>query len=131
VNTVNDRSLALALGATQSEAITVAGQRDVYHFTLDDAKRVYFDFLAANTNYDHYYLRWTLSGPQGAVASNRPFRASDSSDGTSIFDLGPGEYTLTVQAPVDTTYAADITGSYSFRLLDLASAGRADAGYHV
>ncbi|MCB1631072.1 MAG: LEPR-XLL domain-containing protein, partial [Pseudomonadales bacterium] len=123
VNTVNDRSLALALGATQSEAITVAGQRDVYHFTLDDAKRVYFDFLAANTNYDNYYLRWTLSGPQGAVASNRPFRASDSSDGTSIFDLGPGEYTLTVQAPVDTTYAADITGSYSFRLLDLASAG--------
>jgi hypothetical protein len=100
----------------------VPGQHDVYRFTLDEAKRMYFDFLSATTSYDNYYLRWTLSGPLGEVVSNRPFRASDSSDGTSILDLGPGEYTLTVHAPTDTSYAADITGSYGFRLLDLAAA---------
>ncbi len=108
----------IRFGETVSTTLGSASERDRYTFTLTEAKRVYFDSLTVNVaGADSFNLRWYLTGTDGtSYAADRPFRQSDSADGTSIFDLAAGTYTLTVQG------VNSISGPYSFRLLDLGAA---------
>ncbi len=107
----------LALGTTTTAAISVAGEQDRYSFTLGADTRVCFDSLTNNNN-----LVWTLTGPQGVIVLSRGFASSDSSAVASILDLGAGDYALTVSGIGSTT------GSYSFRVLDLAQASALSFG---
>src|SRR5262249_246876 len=100
--------------STVAGRIDHPGQRDIYTFTLADAKQLYFDSLTNNSA-----LTWSLAGPRGTVISNRAFTSSDSFDvglGAPILDLVAGSYTLTIDLPADSTLP------YAFRLLDLAQA---------
>ena len=94
-------------------AIDVPGQVERYSFTLAQEKQILFD---SETNSSS--LHWSLTGPQGDVVTNRAFNSSDPVDNSSTapLDLVSGTYTLSVQG------VADATGTYQFRLLDLANA---------
>ena len=92
--------------------IAVPGQRDVYSFDLASPSRFYFDSLTNIPN-----LQWSLSGPQGAVITDRSFAGSDAqsvSDPTVL--LPAGDYTITVQDP------GAATNGYAFRWVNLADA---------
>jgi hypothetical protein len=106
---------ALALGALTSGSISTAGQQNSYVFTISNPINLYFDSLTSNSS-----LLWSLVGPDATVVSNRSFTSSDSANigSTSpILNLvAPGTYQLVVQG------SGSATGSYSFRLSDLASA---------
>src|SRR5262249_2343278 len=68
-------------------------------------------------------LAWTLVGPRGTEVSQRGFANSDSGNIGSpnpVLNLLAGNYTLMVGPSQQGS--ADHTGSYSFRLSDLASA---------
>ena len=117
VQPVQNETLALNLNEVQNQSIAHKGQVDTFTFSLSEAKRLYFDSLTADVSgADSWYLRWSLEGPAGVLASDQPFRGSDSYEGLSVFDLGPGDYRLTVRG------TNDIAGNYAFRLLDLSSA---------
>jgi large repetitive protein len=122
ISSVADEALDLELDTVQNQSLAHAGQRDVYSFTLTESKLVYFDALPTATSTDNFYLRWSLSGPRGVEVNDQPWRTSDSLDGSSILQLLPGTYTLTVRNPQNTTTGSDITGDYGFRLLDLGNA---------
>src|SRR6266568_446282 len=92
---------------TITGSIDVPGETDQYRFTLPQNARIVFDSVTNNPN-----LNWSLSGPTGALVDSRPFSASDGTAANSVLDLTAGDYTLTVDAP------ADITGAYTFRLID-------------
>jgi hypothetical protein len=99
---------------TVAGRIDVSGQRDLYTFTLDAGRQLYFDSLTNNAS-----LSWSLRGPRGTVVSNKAFSATDSFEfglGNPVLDLVAGDYTLTIDA------AGDATIGYAFRLLDLAQA---------
>jgi RHS repeat-associated protein len=96
----------LVLGQTTAGEITVAGEQDLYTFSLTHRTRVYFDSLV-NTG----STNWSLSGPAGMKINARNFNSSDSSP---PIDLVAGNYTLTVDA------SAANTGQYRFRLWDLS-----------
>src|SRR5256886_466201 len=110
VQPVTDDTVPLTLGARVDGAIGHAGQADRYTFTLTDSRQLYFDSLSESN------LVWSLSGPRGTVVSGRDFRGSDSRDfgGNPVLDLVAGDYTLTIDA------AGETTGSYAFRVFDLA-----------
>ncbi|HEU6455156.1 MAG TPA: hypothetical protein VN201_06795, partial [Roseateles sp.] len=112
VQPVSDIAGSLTLGATVSDTLTQAGQQAHYQFTLDQRTRLLFDTL---NNAD---FSWTLTGPQGVVVNARGMRASDATDfyGNPLLDLPAGTYTLTIDAE------GAATGTFAFRLLDLASA---------
>ena len=112
---VDADAATLAIGAIVDATIAQKGETDRYTFTLAETTRVYFDSLTTNAAWDSWYLRWALTGPDGAIVSDRPFRQSDSYEGLSLMTLGPGEYTLTVNT------VAEITGAYRFRLLDVGA----------
>jgi hypothetical protein len=101
----------LSLNTTLTEAIDEAGEVDRYTFTLGGSTRIYFDSLTNNSA-----MLWNLAGPSGALVTSRSFNSSDAIDGFSTMTLMAGDYTLTIDGN------GDATGSYSFRLLDLASA---------
>ena len=107
---VVDDVRALSFDTKFDGDILRAGQRDIYTFSLAQAKQVYFDSLTNNSN-----LTWTLTGPRGAVVSGRRFDQSDSGDALSLLDLAAGDYQLVVDLPGDATLS-----TYSFRLLDLS-----------
>jgi hypothetical protein len=93
-------------------SIDTSGQRDTYTFNLPIDSRLYFDSLTNNGN-----LAWSLSGRGGTVVNGRSFNDSDAVDiSNPTLNLIAGDYTLTVDA------SAEATGTYSFRLPDLASA---------
>ena len=94
-------------------AISVPGQVERYVFSLAQEKQILFDSQTNSSS-----LNWSLTGPHGAIVSNLRLSASDPVDNSSAapFDLVAGSYTLSVQG------AADATGTYQFRLLDLANA---------
>ena len=108
---VSDDTATLALDALINGSIAHVGQRDFYTFTLNETKRVVVD---GQTNSGSF--RWALSGPRGTVTSDRNFQSTDSVDGTSIYELVAGTYTMVIDGLSDTT------GSYAFRVLDLANA---------
>ncbi|HEV3341679.1 MAG TPA: putative Ig domain-containing protein, partial [Pirellulales bacterium] len=99
---------SLTLGSTVSGNLTTAGQQDRYIFTLAANAQLYFDSLTNNVN-----IVWSLSGPAGAVVTNR---FNSDGPGTPLLSLPAGNYILTVSG-----FAAS-TGAYSFRLDNLASA---------
>ncbi|MBN8490904.1 MAG: LEPR-XLL domain-containing protein, partial [Burkholderiales bacterium] len=109
---------AITLGEVLQTTLGSSSERDLFTLTLDQAKRLYFDTLTVNVNGgDSFWLRWSLYGPDGRpVVLDKPFRESDSSDGTSILDLAAGTYTFEVRA------ANNIAGAYRFRWLDLGAA---------
>ena len=97
------------------------GQRVFYNFELSEPNtRLYFDSLLNSAN-----VLWSLSGPRGLVVADRRFDQSDSQNGTSIFELPPGSYTLTVDGQ------RDFTGDFAFRLLDLSQASPLTPGTPV
>ncbi|MDW8444847.1 MAG: LamG domain-containing protein [Acetobacteraceae bacterium] len=94
-----------------SGTLEAPGETDRFTLTLTERRTLYFDSLTNRSD-----IRWSLAGPTGAVVSDRQF---DQSDGVTLFGspvllLEPGDYLLSV----DGDGAA--TGSYAFRLLDLA-----------
>src|SRR5262249_35060533 len=93
--------------------IAVAGEQDVYTFTLAAPSQLLFDSLTNNGS-----LTWTLTGPAGAAVTNRPFNASDTFNNSTnpVLSLPAGNYVLRVQG------SGGATGAYSFRLWDLAQA---------
>src|SRR5262249_35114439 len=113
VRPVADTTTTLALGTEVSDAINSPGQTRHYTFTLPAAARLYFDALAGAST-----MSWTLSGPAGVAVSARSFNTPDTTaySGRPALDLVAGAYTLTVDA------AGDATGTYRFRLSDLAAA---------
>ncbi len=122
VQKVTDELSALQLGVVAAGAIDHAGQRDVYEFSLAEAKWVWFDSLT-----DDYNLSWDLVGPRGEMVTDRSFSYSDSANlgGNLLLQLVAGQYELTVDGN------ADATGSYGFRLLDLGQATLIEAGVEV
>ncbi len=93
-------------------SIAVPGETDRYTFTLSQETQILFDSETPNSS-----LNWSLAGPQGNVVSDRSFAAPDQVDASNIapLDLVSGNYTLSIQG------VANATGTYQFRLLDLAS----------
>ena len=112
VQKVTDEQFPLTVGDTVNGSIAHAGQRDFYNFSLSEAKRLYVDALS-NSN-----ANWSLFGPRGTVVSGRNFTSTDSGSlgGSAIYGLVAGDYTLMVDGN------ADMVGSYSFRVLDIAQA---------
>lgn len=102
-------TLALTLGDTISESISVAGERDAYTFTLASDSYLAFDALT-NTR-----LLWNLFGPRGDEVLNQRFDLSDSRNANNVLSLVAGDYLLTVDG------SGDASGDYAFRLLDLAT----------
>src|SRR5205085_8240892 len=89
----------LSLGSTVTGNFGTPGQQDVYTFHLAANALLYFDAITNNSN-----LQWSLSGPPGAVVSNRPFTTSDGNNITNpVLALPAGAYTLTVAATDATT----------------------------
>jgi hypothetical protein len=115
VNIAPPTGTTLALGALTSGSISTAGQQNSYVFTISNPINLYFDSLSNNGS-----LLWSLIAPDATIVSNRAFTFSDSGNiGSSspILNLvAPGTYQLVVQG------SGSATGSYSFRLSDLASA---------
>lgn len=98
----------LAPGATVSSNLPSASATNSYTFSLAARARLFFDVLV---NAD---FRWSLTGPEGEVVSNRSFQQSDGPDlQDASLDLPAGSYRLNVFG---------LAGAYSFRLLDAASA---------
>jgi hypothetical protein len=98
----------LAFGTTISSNLPNATTTNGYIFSLATRSRLFFDVLV---NAD---FRWTLTGPEGDVVSNRSFQNSDGSDlQDSSLNLPAGNYRLAIHG---------LAGAYSFRLLDAASA---------
>ena len=117
---VQDDSAALVFGTTVTGNIEHAGQRDVYSFSLAQAKQLAFDSFTNNPN-----VVWSLIGPRGPLVLPRGFNTSDANSGNAILDLPAGDYVLTV---------AGVTGqtpAYSFRVLDLSQATVIDNGVEV
>lgn len=107
-----------AAGEPIQGAISVAGERDVYSFTLETDERVYFDALSNVSR-----LNWSLAGPTGTIIANRSFASSDAqSIGDASILLPAGSYTITVQ---DSDGATD---AYSFRVLKFSSAALISPG---
>jgi hypothetical protein len=92
--------------------ISIPGESDSYTFTLDAETRLHFDSRTESGS-----IFWNLVGPAGTHVSNRAFNNSDSFDiSNPVMTLPAGTYTVTVDA------SGDVTGTYAFRLIDVASA---------
>src|SRR5262249_41405402 len=95
-NVPADETAPLVVGARTDGTLGLAGQRDLYTFTLAADTKVVFDALTNNSAFN-----WSLIGPRGTLVSARNFTGSDSSAGDSVLDLAAGTYTLTVGASSD------------------------------
>ncbi len=109
----------ITLGDVVSGDISTPGQEDQYTFTLAADTRIEFDNLITDDN-----LQWSLVGPSGQVVTDQSFLNSDAYYGDPI-PVVAGDYQLTVSA------YGGATGSYSFRLLDLAAATPITPGVQV
>lgn len=98
--------------------IAVPGQRDNYAFSIGAGSRFYFDSLTNSGT-----LLWSLTGPEGAVITDRTFSGSDAqSVNDPTVSLPAGSYTLTVRSPGGTT------GGYGFRFINVADATLLSSG---
>ena len=110
---ISDETAALTPGTIYTNAIDHAGQKDRYTFTLAADTNMVMDVLSNSAG-----VQWSLTGPHGVVVTDRALRESDSFDRNHpVMHLVAGEYTLTLDGD------RDDTGTYSFRLLDLAAPG--------
>ncbi|HAV62349.1 MAG TPA: hypothetical protein DCY13_08305, partial [Verrucomicrobiales bacterium] len=98
----------LTLGAGITNVLATAGTTNAFTFTLAQPTRLYFDSLTNNSN-----LRYSLHGPPGVVASTRGVSGGINGD---LHSVPAGDYQLVISA------ANNYSGSYAFRLHDLAAA---------
>ncbi|MFN0054155.1 MAG: putative Ig domain-containing protein [Planctomycetales bacterium] len=98
-------SQPLILGSLVNGSIGVPGEQDLYTFSLAKPALLYFDGLSNSGS-------WALTGPAGTVVSNQSFASGN----YPVLNLIAGDYTLAVDG------FSDATGSYRFRLSDLAQA---------
>ncbi len=111
IRKVTDDATPIAIETDVAGNIAIPGQIDRYTFSLSEAKLLYMDARA------DFQVFWSLvSSTIGTFVGGKNFQSTDSSDGLSVLNLGPGDYTLVFDA------SADITGAYAFRLLDIAAA---------
>lgn len=108
---------ALTLGSTTTGAISVAGESDVFRFSLDERKLLHIESLMNSGT-----MIWKLEGPRGFV-DNRSL--DNNNQFQPVLDLVAGNYTLTVED------SGDATGGYSFRVRDLAAASLITPGSTV
>ena len=113
VQPITDETSSLTVGQTVSSDLAHAGQKDRYTFTLANDSSIVLDALAHTG-----VLQWSLTGPQGAVVTDRPLSQSDHSalNTEAVMKLVAGDYTLSIDG------IGDDFGAYGFRLLDLAVA---------
>ncbi len=105
-------AVSLDIGNNYLGSIAVPGERDTYQFTLPNAVTVYFDTLNSPGS-----LLWQLNSSAGTNVGPVSFESDMLSlGGAQFYKLEAGNYTLTVSAYGDTT------GSYAFRLLNMAAA---------
>ncbi|WP_032925208.1 hypothetical protein, partial [Mesorhizobium sp. LNHC229A00] len=96
-------------------AIAHAGQQNRYTFDLASPARLYFDGLTDPSQIPN--LTWSLVGPRGEEVGTQYFSSSDGYLSINPpLDVPAGSYALVVDA------YGDQTGTYSFRLLDAATA---------
>ena len=107
VDKVVNTTAALTLGTTVTGSLDAPAQQANYTFTLSAATELYFNSISQNSNFT-----WTLTGPNGTAITSAQFY----NDYDRVIVAGPGAYTLTVAA------GSGQTGSFSFRLSDLAAA---------
>ncbi len=100
--------MPLALGTGVTNVIDTVGATNAYTFTLAQPTRLYYDSLTNNGS-----LRYTLFGPGGTVATTRGVSGGANSD---LHYAPAGDYQLVISA------VSSYTGSFAFRLLDLATA---------
>ena len=107
---ITDRTTALALGQTFAGTLDQPRQAQLLTFNLDRPATIFVDPL---TNLGD--VSWTLSGPQGDVAS-RNFNGSDSwnFDPTPVLNLPAGAYTLRIASNTTADRA------FAIRVLDVA-----------
>lgn len=118
---ITDKTQGLTLGNVVSSGLAAPGELDNYTLSLANSALLYFDSLTNSSN-----LQWSLSGPAGIAVNNRPFTASDGLfTANPVLAIPAGNYTLTVSASGQTT------GTYSFRLSDLATASAVVPGTPV
>src|SRR5690606_13832402 len=104
-------------GEAVTGSIARTGAVERYSFTITQPTAVVFDPLTNNSNF-----RWQISVPSQTPAA-RQFTASDSLNFSDnpVMLLQPGTYSLAISA-------GTATGSYAFRLLDLAQAAALTPG---
>ncbi len=104
-------------------SIDVPGQVNTYDVSLTNPKQIYFDSQTPHSQ----SIDWSLTGPQGAVVTNRSFENSDAANlaGSAALSLVPGDYVLSVAGQ------GTATGAYDFHLLDLANAAPIAVGSTV
>jgi RHS repeat-associated protein len=101
----------LALGQLVGSTIGVTGETDEYLFTLPQATRLYFDSQTFDTR-----ISWKIErGGETVIAGGRFDNSDGQSTGQPVLHLGPGDYSLIVDA------TGDATGPYAFRLSDLSA----------
>jgi hypothetical protein len=108
VSTPPTSVMALTLGNTVSSTLS-AGQIDSYTFTGTAGQRLYFDGLSGPSQ-----MYAALTSPTG-VLTGVPTNTYVGSDAGPFTLTETGTYTLRINA------AGAITGTYSFRLLDVTS----------
>ena len=122
VQPLTTTTAALTIGAATNGAIALPSQTNLYTFTLAASTQVLpvalSDMLDGGAAGGRT-LTWTLTGPNGTVAT-RALNASDGSNfgagASPVLTLAAGTYTFAVSA------SDHQTGGYSFRLLDLGQA---------
>lgn len=95
---------------TISGNLAVQGQQDSFEFTVEEPTRVVFDSLTNRPD-----LTWKLDGAQGEIAQ-RSFNLTADRFGSPAFELGSGNYRLTVDGNTDAA------GEYALRAIDADAA---------
>ncbi|TWT50461.1 hypothetical protein Pla22_32040 [Rubripirellula amarantea] len=114
VENVVDTTTALTLGVPVTGTISVPSQVKDYSFTLTQPTRLWFDIQSVDS-FENY---WQLIGPLGNVVAGTWFAYDD----TDIGLQPAGDYTLQL------TRSYNTTGSFSFNLLDVATASSLTIG---
>jgi CARDB/Domain of unknown function DUF11 len=106
------------LVAIQGVAGVIPNASGVVPYTFSVTGGTHYYYFDSYTPSDA--IQWRLDGPAGQVVANRSFNHSDGGridDGSVVFGLAPGDYTLTVLG------AGDTTPAYGFNFTDLSTAG--------
>ncbi|AFZ10490.1 Rhs family protein (plasmid) [Oscillatoria nigro-viridis PCC 7112] len=111
--TPTDGAFSLTIGNTVNGEISKAGQQNTYTFAGTEGQRLWFDSLLAAGN-----INGTLYSPTNAIIWNSQNLGSDLEPAALTTLKETGNYRFVVDG------SGDATGSYSFRLLDLAAAAQ-------
>lgn len=81
-----------------------------YSFNLTQDSVLFFDSLVGRSD-----VRWTLSGPGGAILENKPFTPLDAPNDDDVWSLPAGSYRLQI------TKEPTATGNVTFKVVNLLS----------